>query len=331
MSNNLTIKDIARHANVGTTTVSRVLNDHPYVSQEKRERVLHAIDELNYRQNFSAKWLRSTNTGLIGFLTADVATTPYAVDIIGGAQDAASASDHVLMVVSADNNLEASVEFLLERQVAGIIYAAFFHREVTLPDNIYQVPTALANCYVGDNSLPSAVPDEFGGGYRATKVLLDAGHRRIGFMNVTPPAVPAQKGRLAGYKQALKEFDVPFDPELIGTTTQSPENYVTTKRLLNLKNPPTAIFCGTDRTAMASYIAILNAGLRIPDDISIVGFDNQIDVAEGLLPMLTTVQLPHYEMGKWAFNQLFVNDENPIQAKIDCKLVERDSVKVLNS
>ena len=104
MSNNLTIKDIARHANVGTTTVSRVLNDHPYVSQEKRERVLHAIEELNYRQNFGAKWLRSTNTGLIGFLTDGVATTPYAVDIIGGAQDAASASDHVLMVVNAGNS-----------------------------------------------------------------------------------------------------------------------------------------------------------------------------------------------------------------------------------
>ncbi len=331
MSNNLTIKDIARHANVGTTTVSRVLNDHPYVSQEKRERVLHAIEELNYRQNFSAKWLRSTNTGLIGFLTDSVATTPYAVDIIGGAQDAASASDHVLMVVNAGNSLEASVEFLLERQVAGIIYAAFFHCEVTLPDNIYQVPTTLANCFVGDKSLPSAVPDEFIGGYRATKVLLDAGHRRIGFLNVTPPAIPAKQGRLAGYKQALEEFDVPFDPELIGTTTESPENYATTMRLLKLKNPPTALFCGTDRTAMASYIAILDAGMRIPDDISIVGFDNQIDVAEGLLPMLTTIQLPHYEMGKWAFNQLFANNETPIQEKIDCQLIERDSVKTITT
>lgn len=327
MSNNLTIKDIARHANVGTTTVSRVLNDHPYVSQEKRERVLHAIDELNYRQNFSAKWLRSTNSGLIGFLTDDVATTPYAVDIIGGAQNAASESDHVLLVLNTGKDLEADVEFLLERQVAGIIYASFFHREVTLPDNIYQVPAALANCYIADKSLPSAVPDEFIGGYRATKVLLDAGHRRIGFMNVIPPAIDAQKGRLAGYKQALKELDIPFDPELIGTTTVSPENYMITKHLLNLKNPPTALFCGTDRTAMASYIAILEAGLRIPDDISIVGFDNQIDIVEGLLPMLTTVQLPHYEMGKWAFNQLFTDNETPIQEKIDCKLVERDSVK----
>ena len=122
-----TIYDVSKLAGVSLATVSRVLNNHPYVSEEKRERVLNAIEELNYRQNFSAKWLRSTNTGLIGFLTSDVATTPYAVDIIGGAQAAASASNHVLLVVNSSDNLEADVEFLLERQVAGIIYAAFFH------------------------------------------------------------------------------------------------------------------------------------------------------------------------------------------------------------
>ena len=206
MSNNLTIKDIARHAQVGTTTVSRVLNDHPYVSQEKRDRVLNAIEELNYRQNFSAKWLRSTNTGLIGFLTDEVATTPYAVDIIGGAQEAASSSNHVLLVVNSGNNIEADVEFLLERQVAGIIYAAFFHREVVLPKNIYQVPTALANCYVGDKSLPSAVPDEYIGGYRATKILLEAGHRRIGFINVVPPAIDCSRRSFGRVFASLKRI-----------------------------------------------------------------------------------------------------------------------------
>ena len=139
----------------------------------------------------------------------------------------------------------------------------------------------------------------------------------------------AQEGRLAGYLQALKEYDIPFDPEITGVTTESPENYITTKRIINVKNPPTALFCGTDRTAMACYIAILDAGLRIPDDISIVGFDNQIDVATGLLPMLTTIQLPHYEMGKWAFNQLFTDNKDPIQEKIDCELVIRDSVKAI--
>ncbi|MEL7436776.1 MAG: LacI family DNA-binding transcriptional regulator, partial [Chloroflexota bacterium] len=334
VGNNYTIKDIAKRAQVGTTTVSRVLNNHPYVSDEKRQRVLNAMDELNYRQNLGAKWLRSASTGLIGFLTDEVATTPYAVDIIRGAQDAAAENDMVIIVVSVGGDLpeiEEAIEFLLERQVMGIIYAAMYHREVHLPDNITNVPTALANCFSVDASLPSAVPDEETGAYRATKVLLEAGHTRIGFINVIPPSTPAMNGRLRGYQRALSDYGIPFDEQLIGTSDFALHNYNETQRLLNLKNPPTAFFSGTDRTAMATYAALRDAGLRVPEDISVVGFDNQIDVALNLLPNLTTVQLPHYEMGAWAVRKLLSGDNEIIQEKIDCPLVERQSVSVLDS
>ncbi|MEO1646435.1 MAG: LacI family DNA-binding transcriptional regulator, partial [Chloroflexota bacterium] len=233
MAQKYTIKDIARHARVGTTTVSRVLNKHPYVSDDKRQRVLDAIEELNYRQNLGAKWLRSAETGLVGFLTDDVATTPYAVDIIRGAQDAASEHDKVLLVVNAGKGKQSrreAVEFLLERQVTGILYAAMFHRAVELPQNIYQVPTVLANCYVEARDLSSAVPDEEIGAYRATKVLLEAGHTRIAFINVIPPSTSAMHGRLKGYRRALDEFGIPFDDSLIGTSTFAPHNYDETKR-----------------------------------------------------------------------------------------------------
>lgn len=334
MSNNLTIKDIAKHAGVGTTTVSRVLNDHPYVSEEKRQKVLEAIDELDYRRNLSARWLRGTTTGIIGFLTDEVATTPYAVDIIRGVQEAASEHEKVLMVLNTGRDMkasEAAVEFLLERHVDGIIYAAMFHREVKLPQNIYQVPTVLANCFLADRSLPSAVPDEVIGGYRATKKLLEAGHRRISFLNVTAPATPAAEGRLQGYKQALQEYGVPFDKAIIGDATEDArKNYATTTRFLELPDPPTAFFFGNDRTAMGCYPAILAKGLRIPEDIGVVGFDNQVDIVSNLIPRLTTVQLPHYEMGQWAFNQLVIEDDEddtlPPQVLIDCPLIEHDSV-----
>lgn len=326
---NYTIKDIAKHAGVGTTTVSRVLNNHPYVSDEKRQQVLKAIEDLNYRPNINAKWLRESSSGMVGFLTNQVATTPYAVDIIRGAQNAVQEHGYVLMVMNTDDDLQDTtdaVEFLLERQVAGIVYAAMFHREVKLPDNIYQVPTALANCFVADASLPSAVPDEVIGAYRATKILLEAGHKRIGFLNVIPPSTPAMLGRLKGYRRALDEYNIPFDSDLVGTNHFAPHNYNETKRLLELDNPPTAIFSGTDRTAMASYMAIRDAGLRIPEDISVVGFDNQFDVATNLIPSLTTIQLPHYEMGQWAVQQILSNTNECPQAKIDCPLVLRDSV-----
>jgi LacI family transcriptional regulator len=236
------------------------------------------------------------------------------------------------MVLTSGRDLrsaEAAVDFLLERRVEGIIYAAMFHRVVSLPNNINHVPTALANCYVADQSLPSAVPDEVMGGYRATRRLLEAGHRRIAFINATPPAIDAAEGRLAGYQMALEEFDLAYDPALVmAMSDYSAENFAITEDLLSRNAAPTAIFCGTDRTAMSCYAAIMAQGLRIPEDVAVVGFDNQADIADGLLPALTTIQLPHYEMGRWAYEQLFAANDNshPTQFKIDCQLIERDSV-----
>ena len=327
---NYTIKDIAKRAGVGTTTVSRVLNNHPYVSEEKRDKVLQAIEDLNYRPNKNAKWLRESSSGIVGFLTDEVATTPFAVDIIRGAQEAASERDYVLMVMNTGKDMqdaEAAVEFLLERQVAGIVYAAMFHQEVQLPDNIYQTPTALANCFVDDDSLPAAVPDEFVGGYRATKRLLKAGHRRIALLNVFPDTIPAAVGRLAGYKAALAEHDIAFDATLIDTGWDtSQEVFTTTQQMLQMSNRPTGFFAGNDRIAMGIFVAIKDMGLRIPEDVGVVGFDNQESVARYLIPALTTIQLPHYEMGRWAFDRLFAEDDDPIREKIDCALVERKSV-----
>lgn len=329
---NLTIKDIAKHAGVGTTTVSRVLNNHPYVSAEVREKVMAAVNELGYRPNYNARWLRGRQSGLIGFLTDEVATTPFAVDIIRGVQEAAYERDQVVMVLNTgpdEKSAEAAVEFLLERQVAGIVYAAMFHRAVVLPDNINQIPTVLANCYVKDHSFSAAVPDEFNGGYQATRTLLEAGHRRIAFLNVTPPAVDAMEGRLAGYREALAEFDVLFDETLIAEACEDAQiNYATTRRLLAQPDAPTAIFAGNDRTSMACYGAVKDLGLRIPEDIGIVGFDNQASIASNLIPALTTMQLPHYEMGRWAFERLMLENGNtePEHRIIDCPLVRRNSV-----
>lgn len=332
MSHKLTIKDIAKHAGVGTTTVSRVLNEHPYVSEEKRQKVLQTIEELDYRPNYSAKSLRSNTTTMIGFLTDEVATTPYAVDIIRGAQEAASKRNHVLLVMNTGNSFESvedAVEFLLERQVAGIIYAAHFHRAVQLPENIYQVPTVLANCYVEDHSLPSAVPDEFMGGYNAIKCLIEAGHRRIGFFTVSAPAIDAAEGRLQGYKHALAEHNIPYDESLILPMSDIPqENYDRTIQFLEMDAPATAIFAGIDRMATACYAAIAAKGLRIPEDIAVVGFDNQTGIGDHLIPSLTTIQLPHYEMGEWAFNQLFIeqSEDRVMPHKIECPIVLRNSV-----
>ena len=339
MQQKYTIQDIARRAGVGATTVSRVLNNHPYVSDETRQKVANAISELDYRPSFSARQMRTNSSRLIGFLTDEVITTPYAVHMIKGAEEALWAQEKMLLVISVgydQKKTEATIEMLLERQVEGIVYAAFRHRPVELPDNITQVPAVLADCYAPDRSLPSVVPDEAQGGYDATRTLLRKGHRRIGFINLGRDLrdgknpEPAAIGRLRGYKKALTEYDITFDENLLRYTDGIPQtNYHLTLELMQQPDPPTAIFCGNDRTAMGCYGALQTLGLRIPHDVAVIGFDNHIEFAEYLWPPLTTMQLPHYEMGKWAIDYLTQNNKThgpPIQHMIKCPLIERESV-----
>lgn len=338
-----TIEDIAKAAGVSRGTVSRVLNNHPSVSADTRRNVLNVIEELGYRPNFSARQMRTDSSNMVGFgsVTDEVITTPYAVDMIRGAQEALWARGKVMLVVNAGYGTDltrASLEVLLERRVEGIIYAAMYHRPVELPLNTAQVPVVLANCFSPDHRYASVVPDEVAGGYAATRRLLEAGHRRIGFINLgdVPNKVPplaASSGRLQGYQQALREFGVAFDDGLLVYTDQTPEtNYRLVLHLMRLPQPPTAIFCGNDRTAAGCYAGLSSLGLRIPQDVAVIGFDNQIDIAQALWPPLTTVQLPHYEMGKWAVEHLIQLSANhdphrpPMHHKIDCPLIERESV-----
>lgn len=340
MSQRSNIEDIARRASVSRGTVSRVLNNHPAVSDETRQRVLDVIDELNYLPSFSARHMRTNSSNLVGFglITDEVITTPYAVDMIRGAQEALWAQGKVMLVINAGYGTkmtEASLEALLERRVEGIIYATMFHRAVELPEQMSQVPIVLANCYAVNHAHPSVVPDEFAGGYHAARHLLEKGHRRVAFINLgvpestNRPPLDAAAGRLAGYQQALAEFDVPFDVNLLTYTNQSPRtNYEIAWEMMHIPNPPTAFFCGNDRTALGCYGALQQLGLRIPTDVAVVGFDNQIDIAQGLWPSLTTVQLPHYGMGKWAVEHLMSTldpQTPPVQHKLDCPLVVRES------
>jgi LacI family transcriptional regulator len=334
----ITIHDIARLANVGRGTVSRVLNNHPSVSDETRAKVQAVIDELHYSPNFSARQMRTDSSNLIGLITDEVITTPYAVDLIRGAQEALRAVGKMLLVVGAGYEREStrtSIELLQERRVEGMIYATMFHRGIDLPTRALQAPIVLANCYALNRTLPSVVPDEVSGGYNAVCALLAAGHRRIAFINLGQPGyeglppLAASHGRLEGYQRALKEYDVPYDESLIVYTHHLPDhNAQLTRMLLTLPDPPTAIFCGNDRAAMGCYAGIQSLGLHIPDDVAVIGFDNQRDIAEGLYPALTTMQLPHYEMGKWAVEYLLAADDDapPTQHQIECVLVERQSV-----
>jgi LacI family transcriptional regulator len=339
MKSKITIEDIAREAQVGRGTVSRVINNHPSVSSETRAHVLHVIKSLNYTPNFSARHMRTASSNLVGFVADEVITTPYAVDMIRGAQETLWAHGKMMLVVNTGNDrdmTQSSIEMLIERRVEGIIYAAMFHRSVDLFPLPSQIPTVLANCFAADGRLSSVVPNEIIGGYNATRVLLDAGHRRIAFINLgarwdgRPEPLPAAQGRLIGYKRALAEFDIAFDPDLVRVSDQHPiSDHTITRMLAQLPNPPTGYFCGTDRIAMGCYSGLASLGLRIPHDVGVVGFDNVVMFAEAMSPPLTTIQLPHYNMGKWAVNYLLEAQEGsvvPTHHMLDCPIVRRESV-----
>jgi LacI family transcriptional regulator len=330
-----TIGDVARLAGVSPTTVSFVLNEvaGSGISEATTTRVRATARELRYRSNATAKLLRTDRSHTIGFVTDEIASTPFAGDVIKGAQEAAWEAGKILMIVNTGENREieeSGVGMMLERRVEGIIHAAMYHRAVEPPAACREVPTVLLNCFAEDGSWPSVVPDEVSGGRTATDVLLSRGHERVGFINL-PPGLPAAVGRLKGYQRALEARRLPFDESLVrdgdGTARSG---YRLAAGLMRAPDPPTAIFCSNDQTAMGAYEVLKEQGLRIPEDVAVVGFDNQELIAAHLRPTLSTVALPHYEMGRWAVEYLIDRaargETPPTRHAIDCPYVRRESV-----
>jgi LacI family transcriptional regulator len=276
----------------------------------------------------------SNRSGSFGFLSDEIFTTPYAGKIFEGAQDTAWKVGKLLIVANTKNDPQlqaAALDMMMERQVEGIIYATMYHRPVTPPDLLWKVPSVLLDCFVPDRSLPSVVPDEVAAAHKATSVLLEKGHKRVGFLN-NRDAIPATSARLEGYSAALAEHGIPFDPALVTADSSDPDGGMrSAQKIMQVPNPPTALFCFNDRMAMGAYYALRELHLSIPGDISVVGFDNHEIVAAALNPGLSTMQLPHYEIGKWALNYLLerINQEadpQPIQHIIECPYIERSSV-----
>jgi LacI family transcriptional regulator len=174
------------------------------------------------------------------------------------------------------------------------------------------------------------VPDEVSGGRTATEVLLAKGHKRVGLINLRR-GIPATIGRLEGYKRALEARGLAFDDSLVsyGDGTAN-AGYERAAEQVRASDPPTAIFCGNDPIAMGAYEPLKELGLRAPEDVAVVGFDNQELIAAHLRPPLSTIALPHYEMGEWAVNYLIEQAEHgemtPVQHTICCPYIERGSV-----
>jgi LacI family transcriptional regulator len=335
--------DIAKITGVSQSTVSLVLNNATGAkfSESTRNKVLKAAHDLGYRLSPREPVLASKDErNLIVYLADEISTSPHPVVNVDGARDAAYASGKMLAVYSTHGNADIEQQVLettlSNPNLFGVIYATVYTRKVSLPAALSRVPTVLLNCYTSEGGQSSVVPAEVAGGHIATEYLLNAGHRRIGYIN-GEPWQDASKDRLKGYRTALATADLPYAPELVRDGDWSSGlGFEQTLSLMREVNPPTAIFCANDLTALGAIEAIKQLGLRVPEDVSILGYDDQ-EIARHTHPGLSTVVLPNYELGRWAVETLLQEEQNraagaPVRhrmVKLDGPLVERASVRVI--
>jgi len=332
----ISMADVAARAGVSVTTVSHVINEAPgkRISPETRDRVRLAAEELGYVLNGIARSLRTRRSHVIAMIDDEITITPHAFGIIQGAQETASKLGWLLVHVNTgvDRSSElAEINALRQRQVDGFLYARMYHRQVELPEVLDGLPTVLVDGTCPNPAISSVVPDEFDGARTAVAELIRHGHRQIGLINNVDD-IPAAVGRLAGYRSVLDEAGIGYREDfVVRGISDARGGYHSAGALLDLDDPPRAIFCFNDRVAMGSYHAARERGLRIPEDVSFVGFDNQVNVADGLFPGLTTVALPHYEMGAWGVRTLVEQIERPelhtpTQVSLACPLIVRESI-----
>ena len=334
-SKRVTMTDVAREAGCSQSTVSVVLNGTPdiKISRETRQRVADAVAALGYRHQKSLP-RRGAGVRQIAMLYDQIATSPEPIVSIDGAREEAWKSGHVIGAYQTYNDgaMEPrTIDAVLRNRVDAIIYATVMTRQVIVPPALYTsgIPVVLLNCFTLDRHFPSVVPGEVTGGLTATEVLLKAGHRRIA--HITGEMwMDAARDRLKGYREALGAAGIAYDADLIHEGNWQPSaGYEHTRTLMALADPPSAIFAANDRMAVGVYEALKELGFRIPDDVSVIGYDDE-EVARHLSPPLTTLVLPHRRMGHWAVEKALVPQDGHREkyqlVKLDCPLIERKSV-----
>jgi len=332
-----TIKDVAKLAKVSPAIISRVINEDDTLSirKETEERVRAAIKELGYRPNMMARALRVKETKVIAMVIADI-TNPYFPELVKGAQKAATERDFVLTLFDTEEDIEQEQKFInviADRQMDGVVLTSLYIGDETgkIVEEL-KVPYVLIQRSAHNSSGMCVRVDDVKGASLAVQYFIDNGHTRIGNicgLQYTDPGLQ----RFNGYKKTLSKNDIKYAPELVVESDFSEAGgYEAMKKLLDLKEIPTAVFVANDLMALGALEAIKESGKKVPDDISVSGFDD-IWFSRKINPSLTTIRADLYNMGyiacKTLINKILdepISDEN---IKVDVQLVVRDSSKAL--
>lgn len=323
-----TIYDVARAANVSPKTVSRVLNGDAPVGKKTRDAVNAAIAALGYVPSNAARMMRSNKSGLIGLITGAISASSEPAQpaglpellLVRGIQQTIGPTGKTLMIADTGGHSERVPDLIktfIEHRVEGLIYVAEYHQRVELPPVPADTPLVLTNCF-DDKGTPAVLPDDRRGEHDLVARIISAGHERIAYLTLREGIV-ATKLRRQGYRDALAEAGIPYDPLLVETGELDSADGETQvlwdaiDRMLRLPSPPTVFCAGNDRLALKVYGILRSRGLRVPDDISVAGYDNYRVIAETLYPPLTTVELPYTAMGVRAAQRLIglISGESP--------------------
>lgn len=322
--------DVAKLANVSTATVSRVLRKPDKVSRDTREKVLEAIKELNYQPNMIARQFRTKETKTVLVVIPDV-TSPFFSKVLRGIEHTALENGYRVVLGDTENDTSREqeyIELLLQQQADGMILLTARMDRTRLEEISNQFPVVLACEYIDELDVPTVSIDNIGGARKATEHLIELGHTKIAHIT-GPMNVILSRDRLKGYEQAMISHQLQMDPLYIQEGDFSLESgYSQMQHLLELEIPPTAAFVFNDLMAIGAIKAVKDKGLRVPEDIAVVGFDN-IQMASVFEPNITTIDQPKYAIGKKAMDLLLnlMNGETLHKKKFVLKdeLIVRES------
>lgn len=329
-----TLLDVAQRAGVSRTTASFVMTGRRdmRISADAEERVRRAARELNYRPSLLARSLRTNQSQTLGLLSDEIATEAFAGEVIRGSLSTALLHDHLLFVgeTEGDSQVEQSIiQSMLDRGVGGFVYASMYTRKVSISKILRAQQLVLLNCLPRVRGVTAVVPHEREAGRQVARLLLEHGHRDgIALVGEQATHVHASAERLSGITEVLEDAGVVPVAEIDCLWWPGP-SFDAVSRFLQDRTAPrvTALICLNDRVAMGAYQAAAEAGLRIPQDLSIVSFDNS-DLAAWLRPGLTSVSIPHFEMGRRAVELLLDKDRPTTVEQVPMPVFHRDSVAV---
>jgi LacI family transcriptional regulator len=287
-------------------TVSRALNSKPEIRTETKEKILETATRLGYRPNRLAKGLRLNKTGTIGVIVTDI-TNPFFGAVVKGAEEAAREHGYSIILQDTGEDYEReeeAIQVMLAEQVDGLLITPVQKRKGTIEElKRVGLPFVLLGRHFDDLETDYVVPDDVQGGFLATEHLIKQGHERIALINA-PLYISSARERFQGYKKALNEHEIGLNEALLESGAVAMEDgYNFTKSLLAQNPQPTAVFAYSDFVALGVMKAIREAGLGIPEDIAVVGYDD-VDFSSCLEVSLTTIRIPKKTLGEKAMETL---------------------------